>query len=77
MEGTPSDKDLSESSSNTLHLLQQTGIKFNVFNLNNDSNLKQHLISSVNTQLPLFYADKIFIGNHTTLNELAGKEELL
>lgn len=77
MVGTPNDDNLSESSKQALEVLKSSGIKFTVFNLAIDENLKEHLNSVVANDLPVFYAGGALVGGLATLVELAKKEELL
>lgn len=74
MDGTPNDENLSETSKKALTVLKSAGIRFTVFNLAIDDNLKNHLSSVVSNDLPAFYAGGALVGGLAALTELAGKE---
>ncbi len=77
MIGTPADDNLSNSSKKALEILKSSGIRFTVFNLAIDDNLKNYLASIVADDLPVFYAGGALVGGFTKIVELAEKEELL
>lgn len=77
MVGTPIDENLSDASKKALLILKSAGIRFTVFNLAIDENLKGYLASLVSDDLPVFYAGGALVGGLSQLNELSSKEELL
>ncbi|KAL4459496.1 hypothetical protein ABPG74_018109 [Tetrahymena malaccensis] len=77
MEGTPNDENLSENSKKFINLLAQAGIRFSVFNLSIDCNLKDYLKETYKSTDPYFFAGKQYVGNLEVVIELSKKQELL
>jgi hypothetical protein len=53
--------------------LKSAGIRFNVFNLTIDENLKGYLASIVANDLPVFYAGGALVGGLSRIAELSEK----